>query len=86
MKLQLNDVTLCAADSVTVDLTIRAIEKTIEICNFKEVILFTDQSIISTDSYKVIPIERLRSIDDYSYFVMKKMNSHINTKYALLIQ
>lgn len=86
MKIDLKDVTLCVADSVTPDLSIRAIKKSQEQCNFGRSILFTDADILSDGSYDVVKINKLKSINDYSYFIIKDLNSYINTKFVLIIQ
>lgn len=86
MKIDLKDVTLCVADSVTPDLSIRAIKKSQEQCNFGRSIFFTDVDIQSDDNYEIIKIKKIKSINDYSNFIIKDLNSHIKTKYALVIQ
>lgn len=86
MKLQLTDVTLCAVDSVTPELSLQAISKSQKHCDFYEAILFTDHVIEGGNSCKIVPIKKLSSINDYSYFLLKKLGPFIKSKFVLIIQ
>lgn len=86
MKINLNNVTLCVADCLTPELSLRAIKKSQELCNFERSIIFTDNDQLSNDSCEVIAIKKLESINDYSYFVLKELAPHIKTEFALVIQ
>ena len=45
MKLDLSDVTLCAADSVHLALTARALHTSMERCKFAEAVLFSHEPV-----------------------------------------
>jgi hypothetical protein len=85
MKLNLKDVTICAADSVTPVLAARAIDKSNALCDFGDAILFTD--IPQPDGlFRNVKIDRLTSRQDYSKFILKGLVHHIHTKFVLIVQ
>jgi hypothetical protein len=86
MKLNLDDVTLCAADCLTPQLALRAITHSQKLCQFQRSILFTDSSFPGIQNSEIIPIKKLESSNDYSYFLLKQLNSYINTEFVLIIQ
>jgi hypothetical protein len=85
MKLNLKNVTICAADSVTPFLAARAINKSIELCDFGDAILFTDIT-QSEGLFRNVKIDRLTSKQDYSRFVLKELAHHIHTEFVLIVQ
>jgi len=85
MKINLRNVTLCVADCITPTLSLKAIEKSQSLCNFNDAIIFTDSK-INSNFCKVTPIEKIKSTQEYSQFILKKLNAYINTDFALIIQ
>jgi hypothetical protein len=85
-KPNLNEVTICAADCLTPELALMAIEKSMEQCDFGEAILFTDKSIDHKKDIKLVTIKRLNSQNDYSRFILKELHKHIETKFILIVQ
>lgn len=86
MKIDLRDVTLCAVDCVTPELAVRAIEKSLTGCRFGRVLLLTDCLAAPSMSHERVQIEPLRSIHDYSRFMLKGLGAHIHTEFVLIIQ
>jgi hypothetical protein len=85
VKPALKDVTLCAADCVCPGLAARALRESQEACDFGDAVLFTDAS-IAEDVFRVVRIDTLASMDDYSRFVLKTLAEHVSTPYALVVQ
>ena len=82
----LKDVTICAVDSVTPDLSLMAIRKSLTRCRFDRAILFTNVSVDCEPDCELIPISRLDSKFDYSRFILKELGAYVNTEYVLIIQ
>jgi hypothetical protein len=83
-KLRLSDVTLCAADSMLVDFTARALATSIKQVEFGDAILFSDQP--RDGPFRFVQITPLNSIEAYSIFCLRHMAPLIKTPYVLVIQ
>ena len=83
-KLDLRNVTVCAADSVTVALAARALRHSMALCDFGDAIFFTDAPIAG--DFRTVKIDRLASRADYSRFVFKDLANFIATPFALVLQ
>ncbi|HUH95677.1 MAG TPA: DUF5672 family protein [Casimicrobiaceae bacterium] len=79
-------VTLCAVDSVTPRLALRALEASLEGCDFGEAILFTSDVEVRSESVRVFAIEALNSRSAYSAFVLKRLADLTRTPHVLLVQ
>jgi len=84
MKINLNNVTICAVDSITPELAARAIIKSSEHIDFAQKILFTHAEIFG--EFETIKIPKINSKEDYSEFLIKKMNPYIETDFVLIVQ
>ena len=86
----LREVTLLAADSLSVRLTAKGIERSMAACAFGEVALLTDQAMTAESSAaEALPVRRiapLASRDDYSAFAIKRLVEHVQTSHVLLVQ
>lgn len=82
-KLQLRNVSLVGADCVNLDRLLKAADISMQHIEFGAVQLFS--SIKSNDS-RVCPIEKIRTKEDYSHFIMKVMPRAIQTDFMLIIQ
>lgn len=82
MRLDLSDVTLCAADSVNIELTKRAIQTSIEHCKFAEVVLFTHAPI--DGPFRTVEIPKLDR-QGYQNFRIKPPPT-VETPYTLFIE
>jgi len=86
LKPNLSDVTICAADSLTPELALIAIEKSLKQCGFGRAILFTDKDIKHNLEIELIRIKKLNSVNDYSWFILKELHKYIDTKFILIVQ
>jgi uncharacterized protein DUF5672/SEC-C motif-containing protein len=84
MKLDLKDITLCAADSANVALSARALALSMERCDFADTVLFSHQP--AQGLFRSVNIAPLNSRNDYSEFMMRELPNHIDTAYALIVQ
>ena len=86
-RLALPQVTLCAATSVNVKATIRALEASLAQIDFAACKLFTDAPVTSSHpDISIVPIERLGSSAAYSNFLLSQMVDHVETSHCLVAQ
>lgn len=85
MKPALNDVTICAIDCANPELAIRAIQKSLIECDFKEAVIFTNSK-KDIPKIKCIEINEINSKDSYSKFILKELHKYIETSHVLVIQ
>lgn len=84
-RVELADVTVCAADCAVPDLAARSLRKSMAQCRFGAAKLFTSHP-HRYDGIETIPIDRFSGIEDYSRFIMKSLAAYIDTSYALVTQ
>jgi Protein of unknown function (DUF5672) len=84
IKLDLRDVTLCAADSANVSLTARALRLSMTQCDFADTILFSHAPVAGP--FRTVEIGRLNSTPAYSTFVFKQLPALVETPYVLIVQ
>ncbi|HMD53059.1 MAG TPA: hypothetical protein VKJ65_00710, partial [Phycisphaerae bacterium] len=75
MNVELKDVTLCAADSVYRELTARSLEISGKNCKFADSIFFSHAPL--KGSFRSLQIQELKSLEDYTAFVLKELHRHI---------
>lgn len=86
-RLALPQVTLCAASSVNVAATIRALETCLAQIDFGECLLFTDVAVsVAHPGIRIVPIEQLTSAMAYSRFVLGQLADHVTTRHCLVVQ
>ena len=86
-RLSLPQVTLCAATSVNVTATVRALEASLAQVEFAACKLFTDVPIKSAHPHiSVVPIRRIGSAAAYSDFLLSQMVDHVETSHCLVAQ
>lgn len=86
-RLSLPQVTLCAATSVNVKATVRALEVSLAEIDFAACKLFTDAPVQSHHpAIEVVSIERLSSSQAYSHFLLSQLVDHIRTSHCLVAQ
>ena len=85
MKLSLQEVTLVAVASTKVNQTIEALNFSSKDINFSEVCLLTHLEPKVYSSIKLIKIKELKSIKDWSKFVLYDLKDFISTQFILLI-
>jgi hypothetical protein len=86
MRPKLADVTICAADCVSPGLALRAIQKSMDLCDFGDAILFCDTPVTTCEGVRYQKIDRLASRNDYSRFILKDLANQIKTPFALIVQ
>lgn len=86
-RLELPQVTLCAATSVNLAATVRALESCCEQIQFASCFLFTDQiARLDNTSIRVVQIPPLLSVRAYSEFVLVRLADFIETSHCLVTQ
>src|ERR1700722_11668242 len=80
----LANVTLCAASSVQMELTARALAISASQCEFGDAILFSDTPM--QGAFRNVRIDRLTSQAAYSAFMLKGMAPHLRTPLVLVTQ
>lgn len=86
-RLALPQVTLCAASSVNVAATIRALETSMMQVDFASCKLFTDAQITPDHpGIIVVPVAPIRSTAAYSDFLLTQMVYHVETSHCLVAQ
>ncbi len=83
-RLQLPDVTVCAADTQAPALAARALELCLDRCDFGDAVLFSDVPVAGR--FRHVTIGRLGSLDDYSRVCLRTMPGLIKTEFALVVQ
>lgn len=86
-RLQLPSVTLCAATSVNVTATLRALIASIRHIKFADCKIFTDKITIDAPSeISVVRIPKINSSAAYSRFILREIVDHIDTSHCLVAQ
>lgn len=86
-SLSLPTVTLCAASSVNVPATIKALRHCLNAATFADCLFFTDDRFEAADpGITTMTIERLRSSADYSRFILQELVDHVQTDHVLIVQ
>lgn len=85
-KLNLSSVTLVCVSSVRINESISAIEYCSERCDFYDIKFITDQNITSTNKIKIQKCIPLRSLQQYSDFLLTELHNYIDSTHCLLIQ
>lgn len=86
-RLALPDVTLCAATSVNVQATLRALKASLAQADFAACLLFTDAPVqLDHPAIRVVPIQHLASAPAYSAFLLRQLADHVATSHCLIVQ
>jgi hypothetical protein len=85
-KLRLDNVTLCIADCLNPHLAARALEKSMQQCDFNSALFFTHEEIAINPGASLVKIGRMDNRQAYNQFILKDLAAHISTDFALLIQ
>jgi tetratricopeptide (TPR) repeat protein len=84
-RVDLPSTTLCAIDCVTPDLAVRSMRRSMAQCRFGAVKLLTSRA-CRYEGIETIPINPIKSIEEYSRFVMKSLSQYVDTQFALVTQ
>jgi hypothetical protein len=86
-KMRLPSVTLCCVDTRHPELGVKALSNSMNRVEFARSVLFTNLDVETADArIETIRIDALRSITDYSRFLMKGLWEHVRTEHVLVIQ
>jgi len=86
-RLNLGNVSLCAAASVNVSATLRALDRCMRAAYFGEVLLFTDaRGLAVPPGVRIVEIERLASSQAYSTFMLRELPKWVKLDYCLVAQ
>ncbi len=77
--------TLVCADCSNHELAADAIARTLSRCSFERALFFTDAA-IAVPGAETVRIAPLRSVQDYSRFLIKDLYAHVGTAHVLVIQ
>jgi hypothetical protein len=80
----LPDVTICAIDTINPLLAARALDISLSQCRFGDAVLITHE-VVPTCA-RLVQIDRLRSLEAYSVFMVKQLAKHISTPWVLIVQ
>lgn len=80
----LRDVTLCAVDTINPELAARALDISMSQCRFGDAVLFTHEA--APTRARIVLIDRIRSLEAYSAFMLKRIVEHITTPWVLVVQ
>ena len=83
--LNLNNITILSINTRDPELSIKAIERSCKYINFSKVILLSDRQ-IKHEFIETIIINKINSLQEYSFFCVKELNKFVNTEYCLLVQ
>jgi Protein of unknown function (DUF5672) len=90
LTLQMPDVTLCCVDTRHTGQAWQAIQRCMANAQFGQVLFFCSQEAAATaherPGIQHIAISTLRSIQDYSRFMLRELGHHVQTSHALVIQ
>jgi hypothetical protein len=80
----LRDVTLCAVDTLSPRLAARALDISLSQCRFGDAMLITHEAVPT--QARIVPIEPLKSLGDYSHFMLKRLVNYVTTPWVLVVQ
>src|SRR4051812_16575499 len=82
---EINNCTLLAIDCYQYGSAVASLQKSMQQCKFDKVIFITDIQ-INIPGIEVVKIESLKSKNDYSEFVCKKLFTFITTEFVIISQ
>ena len=85
--LTLNNVTLLCMSSVSIDYSVKALLKSSEKINFANIKLISHEQPPNLNSkIEFYYIDKINSLDNYSYKMIYELDKYVSTDYALIIQ
>jgi hypothetical protein len=83
--IEIPNTTLCCVDCTNHELSIAAIKHCFQSCQFNQILFFTDRE-FRLGEIEVIRIPPIKSIEEYSLFIIKELNNYIETDFVLITQ
>lgn len=84
MKLALDDITLCAIDSINRPLAARALEISTGHCTFADAVLFSHEPV--EGSFRNVRIHQVSSLAAYTEFMLTELRKLFHTPFVLVTQ
>jgi len=85
--MNLSSVTLVSMTSVEINRTIKAMKRCCEGIEYGDIVLITDKTPENLpEGFSVGKIDKINSVNEYSYKMIYELGNHVKTKYALIIQ
>ncbi|MDO9236552.1 MAG: DUF5672 family protein [Aquabacterium sp.] len=87
--LKLPQVTLCCVDTRLPQLALEAMQTSMAQAQFAAALLFTcpEHGLVNVpDDIQIIELDTIRSIEDYSHFLLKGMAPYLDTSHMLIVQ
>lgn len=86
-NLKLDNVTLVSMTSVNLDDTIRAMKRSCDGIDYGDIVFITHETPDNLpEGFRIGEIDRINSVNEYSYNMIYKLGDYINTDYALIVQ
>jgi hypothetical protein len=87
-RLQLPNVMLCAVTSIALPETLEAFKRCLEQVEFGSALLLTDQPSLASGHPEIHcrTIDPIRSQQEYSEFILRKLNHYVDFDHVLLVQ
>lgn len=83
--LNLSNVTLIAVSGIKHGETIAAMRKSMALVDFKEAVFITNID-VEYEGIRCVNVGGLKSIEDYSRFIIKELYKHFDTSHCLIVQ
>jgi len=83
--LNLNKITILSINTRDPELSIKTIERSCKYIKFAKAILLTDKP-IKHDFIESVIINKINSLEEYSYFCVKELNKFVDTEFCLTVQ
>ena len=77
--------TLACVDTANYALAAHALRCTLEQCAFERAFFFTDKD-IQVEGVETVRIAPIRSLEDYSRFIVKELDRHVESAHVLVMQ
>lgn len=87
--LSLPQVTLCCVDTRLPEMALQAMQTCMAKVHFGDAVLFTCPDhglLLDASSPRVVEVDSIRSIEDYSRYLLKSLGPHIHTSHLLIVQ
>jgi tetratricopeptide (TPR) repeat protein len=77
--------TLACVDTANYALAAHALRRTLEQCDFERALFFTDAD-LQVEGVETVRIAPIRSLEDYSRFIIKDLDRHVESDHVLVMQ
>ena len=90
-KLSLPELTLCCVDTTgRIPMSLQGIQRCMEQVAFGDAVLLTTPELLHGQkvptTLRIVPIAPIRSIEEYSLFILKSLSRYVSTSHCLIVQ